>query len=95
MQLTKKGGKKPAQSDKKQGKKGNEQEPDTMPAMEHGEEANIPIEDSLPEPKFKEVEKSEKSIALKCVGVSDYASYECDVNEIYFKATLMYTVRTF
>ena len=66
-----------------------------MPAMEHGEEANIPIEDQIPEPKFKEIDKTEKNITLKCLGVSDYASYECDINEIYFKATLMYTVRTF
>ena len=37
-----------------------------MPAMEHGEEANIPIEDQIPEPKFKEIDKTEKNITLKC-----------------------------
>lgn len=33
-----------------------------MPGMEPGEEANIPIEDQIPEPKFKEIEKTEKNI---------------------------------
>ena len=50
-----------------------------MPAMEHGEEANIPIEDQIPEPKYKEIEKSEKNISLKCIGMSDYINTSGDL----------------
>jgi len=51
------------------------------------------LEESVPEPEFKEIEKTEKNIPLKINAVSDFARYEVDTREIYFKPTLMYTTR--
>ncbi len=42
------------------------------------EEANIPFEETLPEPEFKFIDKTERSINLKLSAVADFARYEVD-----------------
>jgi len=46
-----------------------------MPPAEKDEIADIPMEMPLPEPAFTEIEKSEKSIPLKCNVIADYVRY--------------------
>jgi len=47
------------------------------------------------EPKYSEIDKSEKSIILKLNAVADYAKYDVDTREIFFGSTMMYTSRSY
>ena len=89
------GAKKTAAPEKKKDKKVVEKEEDPMPVIDPKEEANIPLEDHIPEPENQAVDKSEKTLSLKTSANSDYARYETEVKEIFFKPTLMYTTRNF
>lgn len=49
----------------------------------------------IAEPEFQKVDGSEKTFPLKTSAVIDYASYDCEVNRVDFRPTLMYAARTF
>ena len=72
-----------------------EKEEEQMPMIDANEEANIPIEDPVPEPENSLVDKTEKTLNLKTSAIADYTRYECETKEIFFKPTSMYTTRTF
>lgn len=55
------------------------------------EEPNIEFHEQIPEPGHSTDEASKKVIELKGSVVVDYASYQCNVKEIVFKPTLMYS----
>lgn len=57
------------------------------------EEANIDIEEVLPEPAYVVIEKTEKYPNIKIFGTADYARYQCSVKAVKFKPTMMYASR--
>ena len=79
--------------DKKQTKKLEETKDQTMPRALPGEIPEIPLEEQIGEPEFKEIEKTQKQIVLKANATADYARYEIDSTDIIFKPTLMFTSR--
>lgn len=81
--------------DKKKDKKAQDKEEEPMPAIDPKDDANIPLEDPIPEPENQIIEKTEKTLTLKTSANSDYARYETEVKEIFFKPTTMYTTRNF
>lgn len=64
-----------------------------MPEIDPNEDADIPYEDPIPEPENTIIEKTERNVNLKSSATVDYAKYECDTREVWFKPTLMYTSR--
>lgn len=58
-----------------------------------GEEADIRIQEVVPEPENTVVDKSEKTITLKVSAVADYTRYDIESKAINFLPTLMYTSR--
>lgn len=58
------------------------------------EPQDVPLEEIVPEPEHKIVEKSERTINLKFSGVADYAKYEVDSETIHFLPTMMFTSRS-
>jgi hydrocephalus-inducing protein len=89
---TKKGAKKAAPADKKAGDKKKEESVDHF-VHDDTQEANIPLEEPIPEPDHKPIDKSDKNIPLKCSAIADFARYESETREIMFRATTMYTSR--
>ncbi|EGR28756.1 hypothetical protein IMG5_169530, partial [Ichthyophthirius multifiliis] len=67
---------------------------DKPPAPLPGEIANIQFEEPIQEPECQIIEKTETNVTLKTSAISDYAKYEVDTREIFFKPTLIYTSRT-
>jgi len=63
--------------------------------VDENEEPTQELIEVIPEPEHTENEESKKSVILKTSCVIDYAGYECTVNRIDFKPTLMYAQRTF
>ena len=59
------------------------------------EEESMELIEVLPEPEITEEEGEKKEIKLKTSCVIDYATYECSVDRVDFKPTLMYAQRTF
>ena len=49
----------------------------------------------VPEPNMREIENTAKSITLKTSAKADYAQYQVDTTEVFFKPTLMFTSRTY
>lgn len=86
--------KKGAKKDNK-AKKGEEPKEEKPPAPQPGERADIAFDEPVLEPENAIVEKTEKNVILKVSAVSDYAKYEVESREIFFKSTLMYTSRTY
>jgi len=80
---------------KKAGKKGEKEPEDVMPPIDPNEEADMRLSEPVPEPEFQPVEKTEKNLILKANGVSDFVKYDCEVREIYFAPTLMFTSRVY
>ncbi len=56
--------------------------------------SNIPYNEPVSEPEFKEIDNSSKQIHLKTSAKSDFAKYSTDSTVIFFKPTLMFTSRT-
>jgi len=52
------------------------------------------LEEPLPEPDHAIIEKTEKAVKLKVTATADFARYDVETREIFFKPTLMYTSRT-
>ena len=71
-----------------------DKEEDIMPHIDPNEDANIPIEDPVAEPEHMVIDKTDKTLALKTSVISDFARYETETKEIFFKPTLMYTTMT-
>lgn len=86
----KKGAKK---AEKKAGKLQDSKE-DKPPAPEPGEEANVALQENIPEPEHNYIDKTEKNVNLKISAVADFANYSVDIREIFFRPTLMYESRT-
>ena len=92
------GAKKAAPVEKKKEEKKKqalEKEDIAMPVIDPNEEANIPIEDPVVEPEHAIIDKTEKTLTLKTSAVADYARYEVESKEVFFKPTLMYTSRSY
>ena len=47
------------------------------------------------EPQHSIIEKTEKSIPLKCSAVADYVKYESEMKVVQFNPTMMYTTKVF
>ena len=82
-------GKKPPQ------KKEEEKLPEEDMEIDESEEPTEEYAEPLPEPAFEEIEGSEKQFALKASVTGDYARYECDVDKIIFRPTLMFGARSY
>lgn len=84
---------------KKGAKKDNKNKKVELPQEEKppvplpGERADIAFDEPVLEPENTIVDKTEKNVTLKVSVISDYAKYEVDSREIFFKQTLMYTSR--
>ena len=90
----KKGAKKEVKKAPKGGK--GEKEPEDLPPVPNpNEEADVRLAEPIPEPEFLPIEKTEKNLILKANAVADYVKYECEVSEIMFAPTLMFTSRVF
>lgn len=63
--------------------------------MDPSEPLDVAIEEMVAEPKFTEIDKSDKNLLLKLNAISDYARYDVDTREIFFNSTLMYTSRSY
>lgn len=63
--------------------------------VDESEEPTEELIETVPEPEHAKVEGSEKPVSLKTSLVCDFAKYECSVQNIEFKPTLMYASRTF
>ena len=63
--------------------------------VDESEEPTQELIEVIPEPEHTENEESKKAVVLKTSCVIDYAGYECTVNKVEFKPTLMYAQRTF
>jgi len=63
--------------------------------VDENEEPTQELIEVIAEPENTENEESKKSVVLKTSCVIDYAGYECTVNRVDFKPTLMYAQRTF
>ena len=63
--------------------------------IDMSEEPNVELIETIPEIENEKVEGSEKNVPLKTTLVCDHAKYECQVQNIDFKPTLMYASRTF
>lgn len=51
--------------------------------------------ETISEPRYQEIDKTDKSIPLKIFAVADYAKYEIDTKEVFFRPTLMFTSRSY
>ena len=92
----KKGAKKDAKKPAPKGGKGVEKEPEDLPPRpDPNEEADMRLEEPIPEPEHQLIEKTEKNLTLKANAVSDYVKYDCETREIFFAPTLMFTSRIF
>ena len=82
----------PVQNEKEKGKKKEEENPNQLISLSK-EEANIEIEEILPEPIYSILDKTEKFINMKLTACSDYAKYQSSIKFIRFKPTMMYGTR--
>lgn len=85
----KKGAKKPPP------KKEDEKLPEEDMEIDMTEAPTEEFAEALPEPPFANVDGSEKHLMLKGSVTADYAKFECNVNKIIFKPTLMYATRSY
>jgi hydrocephalus-inducing protein len=76
-------------------KKEDERLPEEDMEIDETEEATEEYAEALPEPHFEIIEGSEKQNVLKGSVVADYVNYECDVDKIIFKPTLMFATRSY
>ena len=58
--------------------------------VDENEEPTQELIEVIPEPENTENEESKKAVILKTSCVIDYAGYECTINRVDFKPTLMY-----
>lgn len=82
----------------KKGKKMTKKKEDYMPAkpvIPATEKDDIELEEAIPEPNNTVLPNTEKAIPNKVFAKIDAIRYECDCTEMYFRATMMYTARTF
>ena len=68
--------------------------PEDEIVIDESEEATQELIEVIPEPEHTESE-DKKTVVLKTSCVIDYANYECSVDNITFRPTLMYAQRTF
>lgn len=86
--------KKDAKKEAKQGSKDKEEKEDDIKIIA-SEPATEEIEEPIKEPESIVVENSAKEIPLKCSIISDYPKYECSIDKIAFKPTLMFQTRSY
>ena len=86
---TKGKGKAPAKAAKKE-----EAPPEEDIVIDESEEPTQELIEVIPEPEHTESEEK-KNVVLKTSCVIDYANYECSVDNVTFRPTLMYAQRTF
>ena len=63
--------------------------------IDENEDPTEELIEVIPEPEHSENEESKKPVVLKTSSVIDQAKYECSINKVEFKPTLMYAQRTF
>eukprot|EP01022_Parablepharisma_sp_SALTPOND_P020800 TRINITY_DN386_c0_g1_i3.p1 TRINITY_DN386_c0_g1~~TRINITY_DN386_c0_g1_i3.p1 ORF type:complete len:4093 (+),score=589.86 TRINITY_DN386_c0_g1_i3:873-13151(+) len=63
--------------------------------IDETEDLTEEIEEPVKEPQVKLLEDSNKEVGLKCIATADYPKYECSVDKIYFKPTLMFQTRSY
>ena len=86
-------GKAPPKKEVKKDKKDKKEEEEIK--IDMSEEPTMELEDVIPEPLHSVIDKTEKTIMLKCKGVADYPKFQCEIDNIMFKPTLMYQTRSF
>lgn len=89
------GGKKGGAKAPAKGKAAAEAAPEEEVVVDENEEPTEELIEVIEEPEHTENEESKKAVVLKTSCVIDYANYECTVNKVEFKPTLMYAMRSF
>lgn len=64
-----------------------------MPEAQPGQQANIPIQQVIPETENAVQQKTEKILNIKTSGVADYVKYQIEDKVVDFLPTMMYTSR--